>query len=151
MSNIRDEMPALVRHEGDWIGTYTTVDNEGKILDTNKSHLTCEFPENADYPYFQTNRYTWADGKYQEYQFPGMYQDKTLLFDTERITGKAWEADNNIIILYFSYKDIADAYIYEMIHLSACNNHRARTWHWFKNGEIYQRTLIKEERKKANG
>ena len=147
MSKIKDEMPVLVRHEGDWIGTYTTVDNQGKILDQNQSHITCEFPEGKEYPYFQTNRYKWADGKQEEYQFPGMYRDKALWFDTERIEGKAWEADNSLVILYFSYKDIANAYIYEMIHLSPCNNHRARTWHWFKDNQIYQRTLIREERK----
>ena len=148
MSKIKDEMPVLFRHEGDWVGIYTTVDNDGNVLDKNESHLTCEFPEDGEYPYFQTNRYTWADGKYQEYKFPGMYRDKKLWFNTERIDGHAWEADDSIIILYFSYKDIANAYIYEMIHISPDNNHRARTWHWFKDNEIYQRTLIKEERKR---
>ena len=145
-SNIKDEMPLLVRHEGDWVGTYTIIDNDGKILDKYDSHLTCQFPEDEDYPYFQTNRYTWADGKYEEYQFPGIYRDQKLWFDTERIEGHAWEADDSIIILNFRYKDLADVNLYEMIHLSPCNKHRTRTWHWFKNGEIYQRTLIKEER-----
>lgn len=90
---------------------------------------------------------TWADGKYEEYQFPGMYRDKALWFDTERIEGKAWEAEDSLVILYFAYKGIPNAFIYEMIHLSSCNNHRARTWHWFKDNQIYQRTMIKEERK----
>ncbi len=146
MSNIREEMPVLVRHEGQWAGTYITVDVNGKILDQHQSLLTCVFPEGESYPYVQTNRYTWADGKVEEYQFPGAYRDKSLWFDTERIEGRAWEADEHIVILKFSYKEIPDAYVYEMIHLSACNNHRGRTWHWFKKGELYQRTLIKEER-----
>ncbi|MGK7908975.1 MAG: DUF3598 family protein [Synechococcus sp.] len=146
MSTIRDEMPVLVRHEGTWEGSYTVIDNDCKIIDQHKSRVTCEFPKDAASPYFQTNRYEWPDGQVQEYQFPGDYCDKKLWFDTERIEGKAWEADDSIIILWFSYKDIPDAYVYEMIHISPCNNHRARTWHWFKNGEIYQRTLIKEER-----
>ncbi|MGC1218203.1 MAG: DUF3598 family protein [Phormidesmis sp.] len=161
MSDIRAEMPVLVRHEGQWAGTYTTVDNEGKVLDRHQSLITCRFPAGADYPYYQTNRYTWpgADGakdgakdvtekKVEEYQFPGLYRDKSLWFDTERIEGRAWEADSCIVILKFAYKDIPDAYVYEMIHISDCNNHRGRTWHWFKQGEIYQRTLIKEERTK---
>ena len=147
MSNIRAAMPVLARHEGDWIGTYTTIDNEGNVIETYQSHLTCEFPEAAQYPYLQTNRYTWPDGKVQKYQFPGSYRNKKLWFDTERITGHAWEADNSIVILYFSYKDIPDAYVYEMIHLSDCNNYRSRTWHWFKEQKIYQRTLIQEERR----
>ncbi len=146
MSTIREEMPVLTRHEGKWAGAYTTVDNDGNILDKHESYLVCEFPDDKPYPYFQTNRYTWSDGKVEEYQFPGMYRDKKLWFDTERIEGNAWEADDSIVILWFAYKGIPDAFVYEMIHLSKNNNHRARTWHWFKNGEIYQRTLIKEER-----
>lgn len=146
MVNIREELPVLARHEGKWTGTYLTVDNDGKILDQHRSEITCQFPEGQEHPYYQTNRYTWADGKVQEYQFPGMYCDKRLWFDTERIEGRAWEADEAIVILKFEYKGIPDAYIYEMIHISACNNHRGRTWHCFKAGEIYQRTLIKEER-----
>ena len=146
MSAIRDGMPVLVRHEGIWEGTYTVIDNDGNIVDKHKSRITCEFPDDAPAPYFQTNRYEWSDGKVEEYQFPGTYRDSALWFDTERIDGKAWEADDSIIILWFSYKEIPDAYVYEMIHISKCSNHRARTWHWFKNGEIYQRTLIKEDR-----
>jgi hypothetical protein len=37
-------------------------------------------------------------------------------------------------------------YLYEMIYISPDNNNRARTWHWFKNNQIFQRTLIQEER-----
>ena len=146
MSEIREAMPVLCRHEGQWAGTYTTVDNEGKILDHHQSYITCQFPEGEAHPYYQTNRYTWPEGKVEEYQFPGAYRDNSLWFDTERIEGRAWEADHRIVILQFSYKGIPDAYVYEMIHISDCNNHRGRTWHWFKQGELYQRTLIKEKR-----
>ena len=43
-------------------------------------------------------------------------------------------------------KDIKDSSLYEMIQLSEDGNKRARTWHWFENGELVKRTLIKEER-----
>jgi len=144
--SIRDEMPVLVRHEGDWVGTYTVIDNQGNILDKYNSHLTCQFPEDSPYPYYQTNRYQWADGKREEYQFPGMYCDKKLWFDTERIDGCAWEADDTTIILHFTYKNMPEMSLYEMILISPCNNYRARTWHWLKNNQIYQRTLTQEER-----
>lgn len=148
MSNIREGMPVLTRHEGDWVGTYTLVDLEGNILDKHESHLTCQFPTDADYSYYQTNRYTWSNGKQEEYQFPGIYQDKKLLFDTERLLGHAWEVDDSTVILYFSYKGVPDMYLYEMIQISACSNYRARTWQWFKNNKIFQRTLVTEERVK---
>jgi hypothetical protein len=76
MSNIRLEMPVLARHEGEWEGTYTLVDKTGKVLDIYPSHLSCQFPENSPYSYYQINLYTWADGKQEEHQFPGTYQDK---------------------------------------------------------------------------
>jgi hypothetical protein len=146
MSNIREEMPGLVRHEGDWVGTYTLVDLEGNILDKHESHLSCQFPEDGSYPYYQINRYKWADGKHEEYQFPGTYHDNSLWFDTERMEGKAWEASDSIIILTFSYKNAPEMSLSEIIQISPCNNYRARTWHWYRNNQIYRRTLIQEER-----
>jgi hypothetical protein len=146
--SIRDEMPVLARHEGDWVGTYTLIDLEGNILDKHNSHLTCTFPKSDLFSYYQTNRYRWADGKYEEHQFPGTYRAKKLWFDTERIQGYAWEVDNSTVILWFGYKTMSDMHLYEMIQISPCNNYRARTWHWFKNHQIFQRTLINEQRSK---
>lgn len=146
MSNIRDEMPVLARHEGDWVGTYTLIDTNGTILDKHDSHLTCQFPEDGPYSYYQINRYQWLDGKREEHQFPGMYRDKKLWFDMERIQGYAWEADDSTILLWFTYKTTPEMYLYEMIQISPCGNYRARTWHWFKTHQIFRRTLIQEER-----
>lgn len=146
MSNIRLEMPVLARHEGEWEGTYTLVDVNSKIIDQHQSHLSCQFPENGEFSYYQINRYTWENGKTEEHQFPGTYRDKTLWFDTERIQGKAWEIDHSTVIFWFGYKQFSGAYLYEMIQISPDNHHRARTWHWFKQDKIYQRTLIQEER-----
>jgi hypothetical protein len=146
VTDLREEMPVLVRHEGDWVGTYTVVDLNGNILDRHESHLTCEFPIEGAFPYYQTNRYTWADGKKEEHKFPGIYRDKALWFDTERMDGKAWEVDDATIMLRFSYKGVPSMSLYEMIQISPCNNYRARTWHWFKDNKIEKRTLIQEER-----
>ena len=38
------------------------------------------------------------------------------------------------------------SYLYEMIQISAGNDQRARTWHWFMNDELVNRTCIKEAR-----
>ena len=146
MFDIRKEMPLLARHEGDWKGSYTMIDHEGNILDRYDSHISCQFPDDDSYPYYQINRYYWPDGKVEEHHFPARYQDKKIWFDTERINGYAWEVDDATIILRFIYKEVPNVYIYEMILLSLDNNHRARTWHLFKNNQLYQRCLIQEER-----
>lgn len=145
MSIIRSEMPLLARHEGEWVGTYTIIDHEANILDRYSSHVSHQFPEEGSYPYYQINKYQWQDGKFEEHHFPGIYQDKKLWFNTGRLKGYAWEVDDSIIILRFTYKDIPDIYLYEMIHLSPCGNYRNRTLHWFRNDQIYQRTLMKEK------
>ncbi|RMG55503.1 MAG: DUF3598 family protein [Acidobacteria bacterium] len=145
--SIREQMPVLARHEGDWVGTYIYVDAEGRIIDKHASHLTCQFTEDDATPYYQINRYTWDDGRKEEHHFPATVEDGKLLFDTERIKGYAWEVDDKTIVLTWSYKNEPNKYLYEMIQISPCGNHRARTWHWFdENGELYKRTLIKEER-----
>lgn len=146
MDNIREGMPVLARHGGEWEGTYTIVDLEGSVIDKHKSHLICQFPENGEYPYYQINYYEWPDGKREEHKFPGTYRDQKLWFDVERIQGCAWEVDNSTVILHFSYKNIPNTYLYEMIQISPCNNYRARTWHWFKDNQIFRRTLIQETR-----
>lgn len=146
MSIIREEMPVLARHKGDWVGKYILIDLEGNILDKHDSHLTCQFPENDPGSYYQINRYTWPNGKKEEIHFPGICRDGKLWFDTERLDGCAWEIDDATIILHFTYKEFPDNYLYEMIQISPCNKYRTRTWQWFKNHRAFQRTLIQEER-----
>ncbi|MEM9489485.1 MAG: DUF3598 domain-containing protein [Myxococcota bacterium] len=146
MMGIRQDMPLLARHAGEWRGTYIHVDADGVIVDRHRSHLTCTFPESGDPAYLQSNVYEWEDGKREQHDFPAQYRDRRIWWDTERITGSAWEIDDSTIVLTWTRKDVPGASLYEMIQLSPDSNHRARTWHWFKNGELYQRTLIKEER-----
>jgi len=143
---IRDEMPLLARHAGDWQGEYIYLDNTGNILDRHASHLTSTFPVDGSSDYYQINRYTWADGRAEEHRFPGTYRDGKLYLESERISGYSWEVDEKTILLTWVYKTNPSNYLYEMIQLSPCGNHRARTWHWFRDGEIYQRTIIKEQR-----
>lgn len=147
--SIREAMPVLVRHEGEWEGTYLLVDDQGKILDQHASHLTCSFPRDGSADYFQINRYRWADGRTEEHRFPGQYRDGRVYFDSDRIYGYCWEVDDLTVILTWYYKSDPDQnWLYEMIQISANGQHRARTWHWFENGELVKRTLIKEKRVK---
>ena len=143
---IRDEMPLLARHAGAWKGEYIYLDNEANVLDRHASHLTSSFPADGSCDYYQINRYTWADGRAEEHHFPGHFRDGKLYLESERISGYTWEVDAKTILLTWVYKTNPANYLYEMIQLSDCGQHRARTWHWFRAGEIYQRTLIKEQR-----
>lgn len=147
---IREDMPRLVRHEGEWEGTYTYVDIHGKVIDQHHSHLRCSFPSDGDGPYRQINTYTWEDGRQEVHDFPAQYRDHQIWFDTERIDGHAWEVDDRTLILTWSYKHDPEEYLYELIHLDATGNHRARVWEWFHDGACYMRTLINETRVPSN-
>ena len=144
--SIRNEMPLLARHEGQWEGVYIHVDPQGAIVDQHKSLLTCTFPDSGPFDYFQTNVYTWDNGKQESLTFPALYRDKRIWWDNERITGSAWEIDQKTIMLTWTRKDLAGSSLYEMIQLSDNGIHRARTWHWFENDILVKRTLIKEEK-----
>lgn len=144
--SIRDEMPLLTRHEGDWKGTYTYVDSTGNTIDNHESLITCAFPDDGEFPYRQINRYKWEDGREQVIDFPASYKDGRIYFDTERINGYAWEVDDRTIVLTWYYVSNPQEYLYEMIQLDDSGNHRHRTWQWFRDGICYQRTLIDEER-----
>ena len=144
---IKEEMPLLARHEGEWEGAYTYVDAEGKVLDRHRSNLSCRFPrDRGEIAYHQTNRYRWDDGREEVHEFPATYADGRIHFDTERIRGRAWEVDDNTIVLTWTYKGQEHLHLYEMIQLSKEGNDRARTWHWFRDDRLFQRTLIDERR-----
>jgi hypothetical protein len=143
---IKEDMPVLARHEGKWRGTYVWVDAEGNFLEKHGAHLDCTFPTDGPFPYYQVNTYDYPDGRREVNNFPATYKDKRIWFDTERITGHAWEVDENTVVLTWVRKDDPSGYFYEMIQLDATGNKRSRVWQWFENGICTRRTLINEER-----
>ncbi|MGQ9869455.1 hypothetical protein [Leptodesmis sp.] len=52
----------------------------------------------------------------------------------------------NFIFLFLLCDSVPVLARHEMIQISLCNHDRARTWYWFKNNQIFQRTLIQEKR-----
>lgn len=145
---IRDEMPLLARHEGEWEGRYRFVDPEGRVVDEHASRLRCTFPDDGEHAYHQVNEYRWDDGRTEVLHFPATYADGAIHFDTDRMKGHAWEVDEHCIVLTWVYKADPTVSLYELIHLDAAGTHRTRTWHWLRDGVCFQRTLI-DERKVA--
>lgn len=148
MSSIRQGMPVLARHEGEWEGEYIHVDTNNIVLDRHKSHLQCMFPASGPHAYHQINTYTWPDGRREELHFPATYRDGQIFWDTDRIVGRAWEIDPKTVVLTWTRKGEPGTYLYEMIQLSDDGRHRGRTWHWFENDQLVKRTCIKERRVK---
>jgi hypothetical protein len=145
---MQELMPLLARHEGVWEGTYRYYNAAGEKIDEHASKLTCEFPTSGPYPYHQKNYYTWPDGRTEMRDFPAIYKDGRIWWDNELINGWAAEmtldTHNRTMVLYWQRTNDPSTYLYEMIQLSDCGKFRGRTWHWIKNGQIFQRTLIDE-------
>jgi hypothetical protein len=149
MMGIRDDMPLLARHEGVWDGTYTYYNAAGEKVDEHTSRLFCRFVDDAEFPYHQTNHYTWADGRTEIRDFPARYRDKRIWWDNELIKGSAWEVgqDDNArtVMLFWERTGGPELYLYEMIQLADCGTRRCRTWHWIRGGQLVTRTAIQEE------
>ena len=89
MDTIRTGMPLLARHEGEWVGEYIHVDANNVELDRHASHLQCKFQDDATYPYYQINTYTWPDGRTEVRDFPASYRDGRIWWDNDLIKGWA--------------------------------------------------------------
>ncbi|MDI2131876.1 hypothetical protein [Yinghuangia seranimata] len=144
--SIREEMPLLARHEGEWEGEYIWVDADGNVTDRHATHLACTFPDTGEWPYYQVNTYTWPDGRTEVIHFPATYKDRNIWFDTDRINGHAWEVDERTICLTWTRKDDPGGFFYEMIQLDETGTKRSRVWQWFEDGVCTKRTLINEHR-----
>ncbi len=139
-----NDMPAMRDHEGVWEGNYTHIDINAKILDRHKVRIRCEFPESGKYVYIQHNHFMWDDGREYKIQLPGVYRDGRLWWDTDTFHGSAWQTKDDIILLNLDRKDDPGANFFEMITMGQTKKHRSRTWQWFKNGQLYKRTLCDE-------
>lgn len=143
---LRQLMPSVLAHEGIWLGTYRHIDLQGKTLDFHKSRVECLFPEHGAAVYIQRNCFTWEDGRCLQVEFPGILKEGRIYWDTETFRGYGWAASEHIFLLELERKDEPGAYFYESIVMGSTDNQRARTWHWFKEGRCYKRTLCDEYR-----
>ncbi len=150
MSDIRQKLPLLARHEGVWDGWYRYYDAEGNKTDEHRSRLVCRFPDSGPFDYDQNNHYSWADGRTEVRPFPAVLAGDRIAFQSDLIDG--WAADvlldnhHRTTMLNWVRKNEPGVYLYEMIQLSDCGNFRSRVWHWFRDGRLFQRTLIDEHR-----
>lgn len=146
--NLREQlavaMPALLRHEGTWCGTYRHIDAGGGLVDEHRSHVQCEFPETGPWAYVQTNRFEWADGRRHEVSFGGVLKGDRLYWDTPQFRGYGWCA-RDVVLLELERLDEPGVRFVEAIILGDTRR-RARTWHWFREGELIRRTLCDERR-----
>lgn len=137
-------MPYIFAHEGIWEGVYKHVDVQGNNIDQHKSRVECIFPDEGNVVYIQKNRFEWDDGRVETNEFSGILICDRIYWDTNTFKGFGWQANKHIFLLELDRKDELDAKFYEIIVMDKGSKTRARTWHWFKDGNCYKRTLCDE-------
>jgi hypothetical protein len=143
---VQATMPALMRHRGVWEGRYRLVDIEGRLLDWHHSRIEVRFPDEGPHDYVQRNHFWWPDGRELRVEHPAICRNGVLLWNTDHIHGQAWSVDERSTVLTWRRTDSPGAELYEIIVINESNDQRTRTWHWLRDGALYQRTLIDERR-----
>lgn len=142
------DFPLLTKHLGEWEGEYVHLDPEGNEIDRHASHLKMWVPEDGSCDVKQINTYTWADGRQDAVEFPGILKGKSLTFSTDRIEGHMHQTDEQTILLTWTYNELLKPgnYLYELIQLSRDGQQKVRTWHWMEDDRLVRRTVIREHK-----
>lgn len=131
-------------HAGVWEGVYTHINRGAEVIDKHRVRIRCEFPTSGEFVYIQHNHFMWDDGREYKAVLPGVYCDGRLWWDLETFKGSAWETLDGLILLNLDRKDDPGANFFEIIAMGATGQQRSRTWHWFKDGALFKRTLCDE-------
>jgi len=139
--------PATRAHQGIWEGTYTHLNALAEIEDKHRSRVTCSFPDDGSEVFYrQEIVFNWPDGRERHDVFEGIPDGDTLSYETDTFTGNSWETKDGLILLNLQRRDEPGANFFEIIAMGEGGQHRARTWHWFRDGQLYRRTLCDERR-----
>ena len=74
----------------------------GEVQDTHACKL--EIGHRGD-RYSQRNTYTWADGRVEVHDFPGVFEAGELHIDSKDLTGYCKELSHDTIMFYATYKE----------------------------------------------
>jgi hypothetical protein len=147
-SLIRSRMPMLARNDGVWEGRYRFIRPDLTLIDAYDFRIAVSFPEDGEggITYRQESAYHWDDGRAQSLMFEARLAGDRLVFDNGRIGGIMWEVDDATLYLRFRFSETPEVEVFEMIQLAPNNIDRARTWHWLRDGKLFQITLVDERR-----
>lgn len=152
MGIIESRMPLVAEQQGVWEGEYVHLDADHREIDRHRSRLVCRLfdGEDGEARLAQTNIYDWADGTREIRYFDGVFRDDRIWIDNVNITG--WTAavgldrtDRTIMVGWVRAGE-PDFRYYEMITVAEDGGAKNRTWHWYRRGRLFQRTIINEER-----
>lgn len=152
MNIISEQQPIVAEQAGVWKGEYVHLDASHKIIDRHQSQLVCRLLDGPDgeAKLSQTNIYDWPDGTREIRYFDGVFKVDRVWISNDLIDGwtgaVAMDPTNRTIMVGWTRPREPDFRYYEMITVAEDGNAKNRTWHWYRKGRLFQRTLINEVR-----
>jgi hypothetical protein len=147
-------LPALVRQQGVWRGTFRRYDAEGQGQESFASTIVLRVQEREGrLCYHQTNHYRWPDGSEQAFDSEGEIRDGRVWFSNGQFTG--WAIDlpeggggdgGTAAVLRLCPRLPGGPEVLEVIHCSADGRHRFRCSQSLLDGRVVRRTFIDEEK-----
>lgn len=152
MGIIAKTMPLVASQAGVWEGEYVHLNQDHEVIDRHRSRLVCRLFDGPDGEarLAQTNIYDWADGTREIRYFDGVFRGDRVWIDNVNING--WTAAISLdetertIMVGWTRAGEPDFRYYEMITVAEDGNAKNRTWHWYRKGRLFQRTIINEAR-----
>jgi len=152
MGVIASTMPLLAAQAGVWDGEYVHLDTDHNVIDRHRSRLVCRLFDGDDGKarLAQTNIYDWADGTREIRYFDGVFKGDRIWIDNVNIKGwsgsVALDETGRTIMVGWVRTGEPDFRFYELITVAEDGDAKNRTWHWYRKGRLFQRTLINEVR-----
>jgi hypothetical protein len=141
---------ALLRwHAGIWEGEYTHLSAaDWSVVGTQRFRISVEVFDSGPVSYRQSSHYWHPDGHEETLAYEGVVRASgdRVVFDNGRIRGECWAITLDTLYLWFGFAAMPESHVTEMIQLAGGGGHRARTWHWFRDGALEKVTLVRERR-----
>ncbi len=149
---ITEKHPLLAAQAGVWDGEYVHLDADHREIDRHRSRLVCRLFDGPDgeAKLNQSNIYTWPDETREIRYFESVYRDDRLWMENSLIKGWSGEIaldeTKRTIMVGWVRAGEPDFRFYEIITVAEDGDAKNRTWHWYRKGRLFQRTLINETR-----
>jgi hypothetical protein len=149
---IAKTMPLAALQAGVWDGEYVHFDDRHREIDRHASRLICRLHDGPDGEarLEQSNIYSWPDGSREIRYFDGVFREDRIWIQNDLIDG--WTAqiqldptERSLMVAWVRVNEPGYRF-YELITMSEDGKRKNRTWHWYRNGILVQRTLINELR-----
>lgn len=153
-------LPALVRQQGVWQGTFQRFDADGTLQDRFASTVVVRIEEEGGrLRYHQSNHYRWPDGSEQGLESTGEIRDGRIWVRNGQFEGWAMDLPHDsgwggaaageaatAAVLRLWSREPGGPEMLELIQASADGRRRHRVSQTLREGRVVRRTLIDEVR-----